>query len=63
MSTVAASRSSSVVFRALAMTSKFSFSGISVHMVGIPISTGMMAFIPYVRANDNMPVGFRLVVL
>ena len=59
----ATSRSSSVVSRSLAMTSTFAFSRIFVRTVGIPISMGMMAFIPYVRANDDTPVGFRLVVL
>ena len=55
------SRSSSVVFRSLDMALAFAFSGISTRMVGI--SMGMMASIPYVRANNDMPVGFRLVVL
>ena len=32
-------------------------------MVGIPISVGMTASIPYVRAKGDMPVGFRVVVL
>ena len=63
MRTVAASRSSSVVFRSLAMASAFAFLRISTRMVGIPISVGMMASILYVRANDDMPVGFWLVVL
>ena len=29
----------------------------------IPISVGMMASIPYVRANGDTPIGFKLVVL
>ena len=37
MLTAAASQSSSVVSRSLAMASTFSFSGISTRMVGIPI--------------------------
>ena len=41
----------------------FSFSRISVRTMGIPISMGMMASIPYVRVNSDTPVGFRLVVL
>ena len=45
------------------MALTFAFLGISARMVGIPISMGMMASIPYVRANDDMPVGFLLVVL
>ena len=45
------------------MASTFTFLGIFVRMVGIPISVGMMASIPYVRAKGDMLVGFRLVVL
>ena len=63
MRTVVASRSSSIVFRSLAMALAFAFLGISARTVGIPISVGMIAYIPYVRANGDMPVGFRLVVL
>ena len=40
------------------MASVVAFSGISACMVGIPISVGMMASILYVRANDDMPIGF-----
>ena len=39
------------------MASAFSFSGISARIVGISISMGMMASIPYVRLNDDMPLG------
>ena len=49
--------------RSLAIASTFSFLEISAHTVGIPISMGMMDSVPYVRTNDDMPVGFRLVVL
>ena len=63
MRTAAASRSSLVVSRSLAMASTFAFSGISARMVGIPISMGMMASIPYVRVNGDTPIDFRLVVL
>ena len=63
MRTSAASWSSSVASRSLVMASTFAFSGISARMVGISISVGMMASIPYVRANDDMSVGFRLVIL
>ena len=63
MRKAAASRSSLVVSRSLAMASTFSFSGISAHTVDILISMGMMAFIPYVRANGDRPLGFWLVVL
>ena len=45
------------------MALTFAFSGISARMVGIPIFVGMMASIPYVRANGDMPMGFQLVVL
>ena len=63
MRTAAASRSSSFVSRSLAMSSKFAFLGISACTLDIPIYVGMMVFIPYVRANGDMPVGFQLVVL
>ena len=63
MNTAVVSWSSLVMSRSLALASAFSFSGISAYMVGIPISVGMMASIPYVRANNDMPVGFQLVVL
>ena len=49
--------------RSLAMASAFSFLRIYAHMVEIQISVGMTASIPYVRANGDMPVGFRPVVL
>ena len=58
-----ASRSSSVVSKFFTMALAFAFSGISTHTVGIPIFVGMMASIPYVRANGDTLVGFRLVVL
>ena len=61
--TAAASRSSLVVSRSLAMASEFAFLGIFVRTVGISIYVGMMASIPYVRANGDTLVGFRLVVL
>ena len=37
--------------------------GISVRIVGIPIFVGIIASIPYVKANGDSPVSFRLVVL
>ena len=49
--------------RSLAMALAFAFLGICSRTVGIPISVGMLASIPYVRANGDMPVGFWLVVL
>ena len=63
MRTTAASRSSSVVYRSLAMALAFAFLGIFARMVGILIFVGMMASIPYMRVNGDMPVGFRLVIL
>ena len=44
--------------KSLPMASAFSFSGIFTRMVGIPIYVVMMASIPYMRANDDMLVGF-----
>ena len=61
--TAAASWSLLVMSRFSTMASTFAFSGISVHTVGIPIFAGMMASIPYMRANGDTPVGFLLVVL
>ena len=49
--------------RSLVMASTFAFLGISALTVGFLIYVGMMASIPYVRANSDIPVGFRLVVL
>ena len=63
MHIAAASRSSSIMSRSLIRTSTFDFSGISARTVSILIFLGMMTSIPYGRANDNIPVGFRLVIL
>ena len=63
MRTAAVSRSLLVLSRSFIKALVFTSLGISVRMVGIPISMGMMASIPYVRANGDSPVGFRLVVL
>ena len=52
-----------MVSRSLAMALAFAFPGISIRIVGIPIPIGMMASIPYMRENKDMPVGFWLVVL
>ena len=46
--------------RSLVMASAFVSSGTSVRMVGISISMGMIASIPYVRANSDSP--YRLLV-
>ena len=63
MRTAVTSRSSSVVSKSLAMASAFAFSRIYARMVGIHIYVGMMASIPYVWVNGDMPVGFWPVVL
>ena len=63
MRIAAVSRSLSVLSRSFIKASVVASSRISVRMVGIPISVGMMASIPYARANGDSPVGFRLVVL
>ena len=63
MRIASASQSSSVMSRSLAMASPFAFLGIYARTVGIPISMGMIASIPYVRANSDIPVDFQLVVL
>ena len=63
MRIAATSQSSFVVSRSLVKASEFSFSGIYVRMVGIPIFVGMIASIPYVRVKGDSPVGFWLVVL
>ena len=58
MRTATASRSLSAVSRSLIMASVLASLGIHVRMVGIPIFVGMIAFIPYVRANGDSLVGF-----
>ena len=63
MRMAAASRSLSAVLRSLVMASVLVSSEILVRIVGISISVGMIASIPYVRANGDSPVSFRLVVL
>ena len=45
------------------MASTFTFPRIYACTVGILISVGMKASIPYVRVNGDMLVGFRVVVL
>ena len=47
----------------LIINSVFPSSRVFVRMVGIPISVGMMASIPYVIAKGDTPVGMRAVVL
>ena len=57
------SRCSLVMSRSLTTASAFAFLGIYVRTVGIPIHVGMMAYILYIRANNDTPIGFWLVVL
>ena len=63
MRTTAASWSSLIVSRSLIMAWAFAFSGISARTMGILISVGMVAFIPYVRVNGDTSAGFLLVIL
>ena len=57
------SRNSSTVSSSLIMNYVLPCSGVFIRMVGIPISGGMIASIPYVIVNGDMPVGLRVVVL
>ena len=59
----AESRNSSNVSISLIINSVLPCSGVFVRMVGLPISVGMIASIPYVIVNDDMPVGLRAMVL
>ena len=52
--TTAASRSSSAISRSLVTASALAFSGILVQSVVIPISVGIIASIPYIRANGDI---------
>ena len=63
MRTIAASRSSSSMFRCLIMASVLASSGIPIRIVGISIFMGMIASILYVRANGDSLISFRQVVL
>ena len=63
MRMAADSRNSSTVSSSLIINFVFSLSGVFVRMVGIPIFVGMIASIPYVIVNGDMPVGLRAVVL
>ena len=63
MRIVAVSRNSSTVSSSLVVNSVFPCLEVFVRIVGIPISMGMMASIPYVIANGDTPVGLRAVVL
>ena len=57
------SLNSSTVSSSLIINYAFLCSGVFVRMVGIPIFVGMIASIPYVIVNGDMPVGLRAVVL
>ena len=57
------SSNSSTVSSSLIINSILPCSGVFIQMVGIPISIGMIASIPYVIVNGDMPVGLRAVVL
>ena len=59
---IADSRNSSTVSSSLIINYVLLCSGVFVRMVGIPISVGMIASIPYVIVNGDMPVGLRAVV-
>ena len=63
MRMAADSRNSSIVSSFLIINSVLPCSGVFVRMVGIPISMGMIASIPYVIVNGDIPVSLRAVVL
>ena len=63
MRVAADSRNSSTVLSSLIINFILPYSGVFVRMVGIPISVGMIASIPYVIVKGDMPVGLRAVVL
>ena len=60
---VADSCNSSTVSRSLIINSAFPCSGMFVRMVGIPISVRIIASIPFVIVNGDIPIGLRAVVL
>ena len=60
MRMAADSRNSSTVSSSLIINYVLPCSGVFVRMVG---SVGMIASIPYVIVNEDMPVGLRAVVL
>ena len=63
MRMAADSRNSSTVSSSLIINFILPCSRVFVWMVGIQISMGMIASIPYVIVNRDMPVGLRAVVL
>ena len=63
MPIAADSSNSSTVSRSLIINSASPCSGTLARMVDIPISIGIITFIPLVIANGDIPVGLRAVVL
>ena len=63
MRMAADSHNSSIVSSSLIINFVLPWLGVFVRMVDIPISVGMIASIPYVIVNGDMPVGLRAVVL
>ena len=63
MRMAADSRNSSTVSSSLIINSVLPCSGMFVQMVGIPISVGIIASIPYVILNGDIPVGLQAVVM
>ena len=61
--TVATSRSSFAMSRSLITISAFDCSGISVKSVGMLISVGTIASIPYMSMKGDLPLGRQAVVL
>ena len=57
------SRNSSTMSSSLIINFVLPCSGVFVPMVGIPIFVGMIASIPYVIVNEDIPVGLQAVVL
>ena len=63
MRIAADSCNSSTVSSSLIINFILPCSGVFVRMVSMPISVGMIASIPYVIVNGDMPVGLWAVVL
>ena len=63
MRMAADSHNSSTMSRSLIINFVLPCSGMFVQMVAIPISVGIIASIPYVIVNGDIPVGLRAVVL
>ena len=63
MRMVVDSRNSSTVSSSLIINSVLPCSGMFIRIVGIPISVGIIASIPYVIVNGDILVGLRAMVL